>query len=115
MLGDENSSLNTRHWSLKMSRHQPLRTCVACGAKKPQGELVRVVSQGGQVPELDEKGRAPGRGAYLCAQATCVEKAWLRRALERALKLQAPAPPELKAKLLATIETNIEYRTRNSE
>ena len=90
-------------------KHVPLRTCVACGEKKPQGELLRVVSSGGEVPELDAKGRAPGRGAYLCSRAACVEKAWARRALERTLKLQAPAPAALKEQILAAIEqTNIE-------
>ena len=84
-----------------MARPQPQRTCVACGAKKPQGELVRVVSRGKAVPKLDVVGRAPGRGAYLCAQTACVERAWSRRALERALKLQAPAPAALKEQLLA--------------
>ena len=85
-------------------KHVPLRSCVACGAKKPQGELLRVVSRGGDVPECDEKGRAPGRGAYLCRQAACVERAFARRALERALKLNAPAPAALKQKLLAAFE-----------
>ena len=85
-------------------KHVPLRTCVACGEKKPQGELLRVVSRGGEVPELDAAGRAPGRGAYLCGRAACVEKAWTRRALERTLKLKAPAPAVLKEKILAAIE-----------
>jgi len=86
-------------------KHVPLRSCVACGAKKPQGELLRVVSRGGDGPEWDEKGRAPGRGAYLCRQAACIERAWARRALERALKLNAPAPAALKEKILAVVET----------
>ena len=86
-------------------KHVPLRSCVACGAKKPQGELLRVVSRGGDVPQWDEKGRAPGRGAYVCRLAACVERAFARRALERALKLNAPAPVALKEKILAGMET----------
>ena len=34
----------------------------------------------------DPSGRAPGRGAYLHSDATCVDQAKRRRALERALK-----------------------------
>jgi len=98
-----NSKLKTPNSKLSM-KHVPLRTCVACGGKKPQGELLRVVSRGGDVPQLDSTGRAPGRGAYLCAGAVCVEKAWTRRALERALKLKAPAPAALKEQILAAIE-----------
>jgi predicted RNA-binding protein YlxR (DUF448 family) len=36
---------------------------------------------------LDESGRAPGRGAYICADVACLEKARRTRALERALRV----------------------------
>ena len=84
----------------------PQRTCVACGAKKAQGEFLRVVSQAGAAPHIDNKGRAPGRGAYLCRESACVEKAFAQRALERALKLQNPAPPALKSEILAAIKVD---------
>ena len=87
-------------------KHVPQRTCVACGAKKAQGELLRVVSQGGTPAQIDAIGRAPGRGAYLCRQAACVEKAWARRALERALKLQNPVEAALKAEILSMVASN---------
>ena len=87
-------------------KHTPQRTCVACGAKKAQGELLRVVSQGGAPAQIDIKGRAPGRGAYLCRQAACVEKAWARRALERALKLQNPIEAALKAEILSVMASD---------
>ena len=87
-----------------MSRHIPQRTCVACGAKKAQGEFLRVVSPSGAAPKIDVKGRAFGRGAYLCREPVCVEKAWARRALERALKLKNPAGAALKAEILSYLE-----------
>ncbi|HEY0075369.1 MAG TPA: YlxR family protein [Abditibacteriaceae bacterium] len=89
-----------------MPRHIPQRTCVACGAKKAQGELLRVVSQGGAPPQVDAEGRAAGRGAYLCLQAACIEKAWARRALERALKLQNPVDATLKTEILGLVATS---------
>jgi predicted RNA-binding protein YlxR (DUF448 family) len=44
---------------------------------------------------LDKKGKAPGRGAYVCADGACIERARKRRAFERALKLRASVPREL--------------------
>jgi uncharacterized protein len=85
----------------------PQRTCIACGAKKAPRELLRVVSRQGAAPSVDVAGRAPGRGAYVCHTAACVERAFARRAFERALKLQKAAPPELKQlkeQILAVIE-----------
>ena len=38
----------------------------------------------------DPKGKAPGRGAYLCKSASCLEKAIKSRALARALDCQIP-------------------------
>ncbi len=79
----------------------PQRTCCACGAKKPPREMRRIASQHGAEPTIDENGKAPGRGAYLCFDAQCVEKALARKALERALKLQNPLPEEFKNQLRA--------------
>jgi predicted RNA-binding protein YlxR (DUF448 family) len=53
---------------------------------------------------VDESGKAPGRGAYLCFEAGCVRRALQKRAFERVLKLKNGAPPELQAALLEEIE-----------
>lgn len=48
-------------------------------------ELVRVVrSPEGEI-SLDFRGKAPGRGAYVCPQAECLRRAIKSRALERGL------------------------------
>lgn len=96
-------------------KHIPQRTCVACGAKKAQNEFLRVVSQGGAAPQLDFKGRAPGRGAYLCREVACVEKAWMRQALPRALKLQNPVGVELKTEILSFLKQVSARSDKNSE
>jgi predicted RNA-binding protein YlxR (DUF448 family) len=82
-------------------KHVPERTCCACGSKKPQSELRRVASAGGAPPQLDASGKAQGRGAYLCFDVACIEKALQRKALERALKLQNPLTEEFIANLRA--------------
>ena len=40
---------------------------------------------------LDATGRAPGRGAYVCADAACQEAAMTKGALRRALAVPIPA------------------------
>jgi predicted RNA-binding protein YlxR (DUF448 family) len=43
---------------------EPIRTCLACGAKQPKRELLRLVLSDGAV-RRDERQRLPGRGAYV--------------------------------------------------
>lgn len=59
-------------------RKIPLRTCIACRAEKPKGELMRVVKNADGEIKLDFTGKAAGRGAYVCKSADCVKK--LRKA-----------------------------------
>lgn len=68
----------------------PLRQCTGCREMKPKTELIRVVrSPEGQI-SLDFKGKAPGRGAYLCKNPDCLKRAVKARALERALACKIP-------------------------
>lgn len=66
-------------------RRQPQRTCIVCRTTSDKRTLVRIVrmAQGGVA--VDERGKVPGRGAYLCHQATCWQSALEGRVLERAL------------------------------
>lgn len=67
-------------------RLMPQRTCVACGEVKYKRELIRLVNtQNGRV-EIDLTGKAKGRGAYLCREWECWEKALRKNRLERALR-----------------------------
>lgn len=64
--------------------------CVACQTYRPKRELVRVVlSQQGEV-EFDATGKRPGRGAYLCPNEICLEQAFRKKRLERALGKPVP-------------------------
>ena len=79
-------------------RHVPLRTCVLCQQVRPKRDLVRVVrTPQGQIV-VDERGKAAGRGAYLCRNQDCWEKAIARDRLDHALK--AKLSPEDKERLL---------------
>ncbi len=73
-----------------MQKKVPLRQCLGCREMKPKKELMRVVrSPEGEV-SLDFKGKSPGRGAYVCGNAECLNKAVKSRALERALGVEIP-------------------------
>ncbi|MBQ1263840.1 MAG: YlxR family protein [Oscillospiraceae bacterium] len=66
-----------------MQKKIPMRQCLGCREMKPKKELVRVVrSPEGEI-SLDFKGKAPGRGAYLCPNTACLQKARKSKALER--------------------------------
>ena len=67
-----------------------VRTCIACGARSTKGGMVRVVRMPNGAIVLDEKGRAAGRGAYVCSQA-CFEKACATHRFDRALKTNITA------------------------
>jgi hypothetical protein len=51
---------------------------------KPKRELVRIVCSKEGAIAVDETGKAPGRGAYVCPSRGCLERAVKSRALERA-------------------------------
>jgi uncharacterized protein len=68
------------------------RTCVGCGRKAPQAELVRFAARAGAlVPGRGE----PGRGAYTCRRLACFERAVSRRAFSRVLRQNVSVDPEL--------------------
>jgi len=67
-------------------KHIPQRTCVACGRVQPKRELIRLVRTHDAGVQVDESGKLPGRGAYLCRRVECWEMALRGGALDRALK-----------------------------
>lgn len=71
-------------------RHVPLRTCVACRNTAPKGGLVRLVRTPQGNVEVDETGKKAGRGAYVCANTSCVQSAIKTKRLERSLKASVP-------------------------
>lgn len=84
-----------------MPRHEPERTCVGCRAARPKTELRRIVKRADGSIAVDPSGKMDGRGAYVCPNPDCLEKAVKRKALDRALK--APVPPEAVERLRAEI------------
>ena len=71
----------------------PERMCSGCGEHRPKRELIRVVRSPEGGISLDLTGRKNGRGAYLCPQSACLQKARRARRLERSLG--CPIPDEV--------------------
>ena len=74
-----------------MEKKIPMRQCLGCREMKPKRELIRVVRSPEGTISLDFRGKASGRGAYVCRSAACLRKAIRARALERAFSVQIPA------------------------
>ncbi len=73
-----------------MERKIPMRQCVGCREMKPKKELIRVVRSPEGGISLDFRGKAPGRGAYLCHDTACLNRAIRSKALERGFETAIP-------------------------
>ena len=74
-----------------MEKKVPLRMCVACREMQPKRNLIRIVKNNEGEIFVDKTFKANGRGAYLCANITCLEKAIKTKALNRAFKCEIDA------------------------
>ena len=64
----------------------PQRTCIGCKNKKNKTELIRIVCNKEGEVSIDKNERKSGRGAYICDNKECLEKAIKSKSLERAFK-----------------------------
>ena len=82
----------------------PMRRCVGCNEHKPKAELLRVVRDPEGGISLDFKGKKSGRGAYICPNPECLQKARKSKSLDRSLEV--PIPEEVYARLAAEMEAS---------
>ena len=61
----------------------PQRSCIGCNIKKNKKDLIRVVKNSEGNISIDKTGKANGRGAYICDNIDCLEKAIKSKRLER--------------------------------
>jgi predicted RNA-binding protein YlxR (DUF448 family) len=71
---------------------EPIRSCIGCGRKAPQHELLRFVARNGTLVVGTAES---GRGAYTCRRLSCFERALSRRAFNRTLRQTVRVEPEL--------------------
>jgi predicted RNA-binding protein YlxR (DUF448 family) len=86
-------------------KHKPQRTCIVCKEVKDKRDLIRVVRTPAGQLMVDPTGKANGRGAYLCRQASCWEKNLPKQRLAQALKVTLT--PEELAELQTQLQTEL--------
>ncbi len=64
----------------------PMRLCTGCREMKPKKELIRIVKTAEDGIKLDLTGKLNGRGAYICKNKECLQKAQRSNALSRAFE-----------------------------
>ena len=94
-------------------KHIPHRTCVVCRQTFPKRELNRIIRSPEGDVYYDPTGKAPGRGAYLCNDLACWEKAVSGNFLDRALKTKLT--PAHRAALQAELERRKALQGQTSE
>ena len=75
---------------MQQEKKRPQRRCVGCREMKDKPEVVRVVYNTNGDISIDDTGKAHGRGAYLCRNIHCLQKAQKSKGLERSLKRAVP-------------------------
>lgn len=64
------------------------RMCIGCNQKKDKRELNRIVlSKTGEI-NIDKTGKMEGRGAYICDNIECLNKAIKSNRLEKIFKIK---------------------------
>lgn len=75
---------------MQKTKKVPQRKCIACQERDSKKGLIRIVKTKENNIFLDETGKANGRGAYICKDKTCLEKAIKSKAINRAFKIEVP-------------------------
>jgi predicted RNA-binding protein YlxR (DUF448 family) len=82
-------------------KSEPSRTCLGCREARPKGRLVRLIRMRSGVVVVDASTQAAGRGAYVCPDAVCVERALIRGRLAHAFRKPCVASADLAAAVAA--------------
>ncbi|WP_026507624.1 RNase P modulator RnpM [Butyrivibrio sp. MC2013] len=87
-----------------MIKKIPMRQCIGCGEMKPKKELLRIIRTPEGTIEADITGKASGRGAYICPDPACLQKATKNHGFQRAFKM-SPSDD-----LIASLEKELKER-----
>jgi predicted RNA-binding protein YlxR (DUF448 family) len=69
-------------------KHIPQRTCVVCRETSAKRTLTRLVRTADEGVQIDLTGKRNGRGAYLCDQVSCWQRAIESDVLAKALRTE---------------------------
>lgn len=88
-----------------MIKKIPLRKCTGCLEMKDKRSLLRIVKSSSHSDFfIDLSGKASGRGAYICNNINCFEKAFKNKGLERSFK--SPIPKHIYENIRNELITN---------
>lgn len=68
----------------------PIRKCIGCLQSFPKKELCRIVRTKEEDVKFDATGKLNGRGAYICKNKECFEKAMKTKRLSKSLEVEIP-------------------------
>lgn len=75
-----------------MKKGEVLRSCLGCKKVSAKKSLIRLVLSPHNEIVLDYYSKLPGRGAYVCPNVSCMEKAFGERRLSKAFKCSIKKP-----------------------
>ncbi len=82
-----------------MTPHVPMRTCLGCRRRRPKREMLRLVRRADG--HVDTDVAASGRGAYVCEDVECLDRALKPGRLAHAFR----KPSEARANLIDMVVT----------
>ena len=71
---------------MNSNKHIPLRMCIVCHQTKEKRQLVRLLCNSEGTVQIDNDGKKPGRGAYLCRKPECWNSLALNNRLKHSLR-----------------------------
>ena len=72
---------------MSILKNIPQRTCIGCNIKKDKKDFIRIVKDNQNNISIDRTGKANGRGAYICDNIDCLEKAIKNKKIEKRFKM----------------------------
>ena len=65
-----------------------LRRCIACQEQKEKNEMIRIVKPKDENLQIDLTGKKNGRGAYICKDENCLNKAIKSKRFEKCFEIE---------------------------
>ncbi len=65
-----------------------MRRCLGCFESKPKKTLIRIVKNKDGEISLDKTGKKQGRGAYICGNEECLDKAIKSKRIEKEFEME---------------------------
>lgn len=82
------ATINSKATATPRMKPVPVRRCASCGTHDAKGTLLRFVRSPQGMVSVDARGKAPGRGAYLCREVACLDAGLRKGRLEHTLKVR---------------------------